>query len=94
MSEMKTVRRHRGQGGWVVDYKTLEMIAEKASQTERVSMEGVESVILALVDANFVRMEGDHWPTEGAKCRHCLRTLQVHEQNFCDACSQLEGGKL
>jgi hypothetical protein len=36
--------------------------------------------------------EGDHWPTEGAKCRHCLRTLQAHEQDFCDACSQLEGG--
>ncbi len=34
---------------------------------------------------------GEHWPTEGAQCRHCLRTLQAHEQDFCDACSQLEG---
>lgn len=34
---------------------------------------------------------GEHWP-EDTKCRHCLNTLHGHEKEYCDACSQLEGG--
>jgi hypothetical protein len=57
LAGMKLVRRDRGTGGWVVDYKTLERIVAKASQIEPVSIEAAEAVILALVDGRFARLE-------------------------------------
>lgn len=57
LAGIRTLRRDRGTNGWVVDYKTLENITAKACQIEPVSMEGVEAVILSLVDDHVVRLE-------------------------------------
>lgn len=59
LAGMKRLRRDRGTGGWVVDYKTVERITAKACQIESVSMEGTEAVILAMVDEHFARLEDE-----------------------------------
>jgi hypothetical protein len=55
IEKMNIVRSNRGLLGWSVDYKTLETISKKAS--ESVSLEQVEAVILVLVDEHFLKME-------------------------------------
>ncbi len=59
LAGMMQLRRDRGTGGWVVDYKTLERITAKACQIDPVSVEQAEAVILAMVDEHFARLEDE-----------------------------------
>ena len=100
------IERPRGQDGVTID--VIDRLHEPTAAQERAAIvawldemiTGYKEVehsdcwpddLLVEIKEDIAR--GEHWPTEGAQCRHCLRTLQAHEQEFCDACSQLEGGK-
>ena len=55
-SDNKIIRRDPGDNGWMVEYKLIQEIAQRASHTENVSMEATEAVVLELINLGFATL--------------------------------------
>ncbi len=58
MTDVRTLKRHKGQGGWTIDYDQLLEIKGKVDFIDEwQSMEDVEVIMLAAAKAGFALLE-------------------------------------
>lgn len=58
MTDVRTLKRYKGQGGWTIDYDQLLEIKRKVDFIDEFqSLEDVEVIMLAAVKAGFARLE-------------------------------------